>query len=228
MSQIVQIDYPMFATIAVGLFGLVGFMRGWWKEAITTGLLTMLLLLLKKPDTAAGLINSIDSIVVAAWNALRPILESAAVTTSAVAAEEPPVIDPKRYSIYVIILVLAVIASYFFSKIGLTQTLSAGARLLGGVLGVYNGYVVLTLLREFVIGRYLPGASDMAAAAAPPTTVSIEVTNLPQASLADAPTVYFLIAAGGIVFLVAVATAFRVGRQRPPLYGKEKKAGGQG
>jgi hypothetical protein len=226
MSQVVQIDYPMFATMAVGLFGLVGFMRGWWKEAITTGLLTLLLLLLKKPDVAAGLINSIDSIVVAAWNALRPILESTAGTVSAVAAEEPPVIDPKRYSIYVIILVLAVVASYFFSKIGLTQTLSAGARLLGGGLGVYNGYVVITLLREYVIGRYLPGAGEMAAAA-PPTAISIEVANLPQASLADAPTVYFLIAAGGMVFLVAVATAFRVGRQRPPLYGKEKRAGGQ-
>jgi hypothetical protein len=226
MSQVVQIDYPMFATMVVGLFGLVGFMRGWWKEAVTTGLLTLLLLLLKKPDIAAGLINSIDSIVVAAWNALRPILESTAGTVSAVAAEEPPVIDPKRYSIYVIILVLAVVASYFFSKIGLTQTLSAGARLLGGGLGVYNGYVVITLLREYVIGRYLPGAGEMAAAA-PPTAISIEVANLPQASLADAPTVYFLIAAGGMVFLVAVATAFRVGRQRPPLYGKEKRAGGQ-
>jgi hypothetical protein len=227
MSQVVQIDYTMFAYMAVGLFGLVGFMRGWWKEAVTTGLLTLLLLLLKKPDTAASLINSIDGIVVAAWNALRPILQSAAVTASDVAVEEPPVIDPKRYSIYVIILVLAVTASYFFSKIGLTQTLSAGARLLGGVLGVYNGYVVLTLLREFVIGRYLPGAADMAVAAAPPTAISIEVTNLPQASLADAPTVYFFIAAGGMVFLVAVATAFRFGRQRPPLHGREKKADGQ-
>jgi hypothetical protein len=225
MNEPLQIDYTLISYMVIGIFGLVGVMRGWWKEAITTGLLTLLMLLLKQPESAAKLVDSIDKIVMAAWSAIQQARASSDMIAAALPAEDPPVIDPKRYSVYIIILVLAIIASYFFSRVGLAQSMSAAARLIGGVLGVYNGVVVLTLVREFMIGRFLPGAgeADMSAAAVAPTSVSVEVMNLPATSIADAPTVYYLIAAGILVFLVAIVTSVRLGRQQPPLYSPAKE-----
>jgi hypothetical protein len=228
MSQPIQIDYTLISYMVIAIFGLVGFMRGWWKEAITSGLLALLLVLLKKPETAAKLVDYIDKIVVFVWGAMQNVRTSSDMMAAALPTEEAPVVDPKRYSIYVIILVAAIVASYFFSKIGLTQTMSAGARIIGAGLGIYNGTVVLTLMREFVIGRFLPGASEMSAAAVAPASVSLEVTSLPQTSYADAPVVYFLIAGGILVFVVAIFSSVRLGRQQPPLYsrGKDKRGNG--
>ena len=225
MSQPVQIDYTLISSMVIGIFGLVGFMRGWWKEAITTGLLALLLLLLRRPEDAAKLVDSIDRIVVAAWEAIQQMRAASGMIAAAMPAEEPPVLDPKRYSVYVIILVVAVVASYFLSRIGLTDTMSAAARLIGGLLGVYNGIVVLTLVREFMIGRFLPGAGDMSAAAAAPTSVAVEVMNLPETSFAEAPVVWFLIGGGCLVFLAAIITSVRLGRQRPPVYAGEPVGG---
>jgi hypothetical protein len=225
MNQLVQLDYVLISYIVIAIFGLVGFMRGWWKEAFTTGLLALLLLLLKQPDAAAGIVDFIDRMVVSGWDAVQQVRQTSDMLAAAVPVEEPPVIDPKNHSIYIIILVVAVIASYFFSKIGLTESMSAGARIIGGVLGVYNGYIVLTLVREFLIGRFLPGGADMAAAtaASPPTSVQMEVTNLPQSSMADAPFVYYWVAAGCLAMLVALITAMRFGRTPPWGYAKKQK-----
>lgn len=226
MTQLVQLDYTVVTYIVIAVFGLVGFMRGWWKEAVTTGLLALLLLLLKQPDAATGIVDFIDRLVVSGWEAIQTLRQSSDMIAAAMPVEEPPVIDPKNRSIYIIILVAAVIASYFFSKIGLTESMSAAARIIGGVLGVYNGYVVLTLVREFLIGRFLPGAGDMAAAAVAPTSVQVEVTNLPQSSMADAPYVYYWVAVGCLAFLVALITAVKLGRQQPWGYSSGKRKDG--
>jgi uncharacterized membrane protein required for colicin V production len=227
MNQPVQLDYTLVTYIVVAIFGLVGFMRGWWKEAFTTGLLALLLLLLKQPDAAAGIVDFIDRMVVSGWNAIQTVRQSSDMIAAAMPVEEPPVIDPKDRSIYIIILVVAIVASYFFSKIGMTESMSAAARIIGGVLGVYNGYVVLTLVREFLIGRFLPGGADMAAAAAvAPTSVQLEVTNLPQSSMADAPYVYYWVAAGCLALLVALITAVKFGRQQPWGYSSGGKRDG--
>lgn len=226
MNQLVQLDYTLVTYIVIAIFGLVGFMRGWWKEALTTGLLALLLLLLKQPDAASGIVDFIDRMVVSGWDAIQTVRQSSDMIAAAVPVEEPPVIDPKSHSVYIIILVVAVVASYFFSKVGLTESMSAAARIIGGVLGVYNGYVVLTLVREFLIGRFLPGGGDMAAAAVAPTSVQIEVTNLPQSSMADAPYVYYWVAAGCLALLVALLTAIKFGRQQPWGYTSGNKRDG--
>lgn len=218
MSQSLQIDYTLVTYIVIGIFALVGFMRGWWKEAVTTGLLTLLVLVVKRPEAAATVFDFIDKLVVTIWQALQRLRETSDLVASALPAEEPPVIDGKRQSIYIIILIAAVVASYFFSKIGLTQTMSAGARLIGALLGAYNGYIVLNLLDWFMRGR-LPGVGEVTAAGAPPSEVTLTVKNLPATSTLEQDGVVLLILAGGfLVFLVALATSISFARRQPPLY----------
>ncbi|PWH18905.1 MAG: hypothetical protein DDG58_05795 [Ardenticatenia bacterium] len=222
MSQSLQIDYTLVTYIVIGIFALVGFMRGWWKEAVTTGLLTMLILVVKRPEAAAGVFDFIDKLVMTIWQALQRVRETSDLVASALPAEEPPVIDAKRQSIYIIILVAAVVASYFFSKIGLTQTMSAGARLIGALLGAYNGYIVLNLLDWLMRGR-LPGAEEVTAAGVPPSEVTLTVTNLPTTRTLEQDGVVLLLLAGGfLVFLLAVVTSIRFGRREPPLYHKAR------
>jgi hypothetical protein len=227
MTNIVQVDYNVLAYMIVGVFGLVGFFRGWWKEAITAGLLTLLLVMLTVPAVATVIVNALNTVVDTVWNFIQSIRQSSPAVASVAQVGAPPDVNPQRYWVYVIMLVVLVLASYFIGKIGLTQGLSAGSRLLGAIVGFYNGFIAVSLLREFVIGRYLPGASAAAASATPPSTVSVQVMNLPQASATDYPTVFILIAVGFLLFIIALITGFNIqgvkfSRKAPPLH-KGKK-----
>jgi hypothetical protein len=219
----IQVDYNVLAYMVVGVFGLVGFFRGWWKEAVTAGLLTLLLVMLTVPDVATLIVNALNTAVDTVWSFIQSLRQSSPAVASVAQVGTPPDVTPQNYWVYVFILVGLVIASYFLGKIGLTQGLSAGSRLLGGIVGFYNGFVSVSLLREFVIGRYLPGASAAAATATPPSTASVQVFNLPQTSLTDHPTVFILIAVGFLLFIIALITGFNVqgvklSRKAPPLH----------
>jgi uncharacterized membrane protein required for colicin V production len=227
MTDIVQVDYNVLAYMIVGVFGLVGFFRGWWKEAITAGLITLLLVMLMVPSLATVIVGALNTVVDTVWNFIQSLRQSSPAVASVAQAGPPPDVDPQRYWVYVFILVALVLASYFIGRIGLTEGMSAGSRLLGGVVGFYNGFIAVSLLREFVIGRYLPGASAAAASATPPSSVSVQVMNMPQASATDTPTIYILIAVGFLLFIIALITGFNVqgvklSRKAPPLH-KGKK-----
>jgi hypothetical protein len=209
MTNLIEIDYQALVYMIVGAFGLVGFFRGWWKEAITTGLLTLLLVMLKVPSIATRIVEIMDTIVNAIWNFIQTLRGSSSFVASTVQVGAPPDVNPQRYWIYVITLVVLVIASYFIGKTGLTQNATAGGRLLGAIFGFYNGFVTVSLVREFVIGRFLPGASAAAATATPPSTVSIQVVNMPQTTITDTPTIYVLILVGLLLFIIAIAAAWK-------------------
>jgi len=226
----IQVDYNVLTYMVVGVFGLVGFFRGWWKEAVTAGLLTLLLVMLTVPDVATVIVNALNTAVNTVWAFIQSIRQSSPAVASVAQVGAPPSVTPQNYWVYVFILVGLVIASYFLGKIGLTQGLSAGSRLLGALVGFYNGFVAVSLLREFVLGRYLPGASAAAANATPPSTASVQIFNLPQASATDHPTVFILIAVGFLLFIIALITGFNVqgvklSRKNVPLHkGKPKPA----
>jgi uncharacterized membrane protein required for colicin V production len=225
MTDLIEIDYQALVYMIIGAFGLVGFFRGWWKEAITTGLLTLLLLMLKVPSIATRIVQIMDTIVNTIWNFIQSLRESSSFVASTVQVGPPPDVNPQRYWVYVITLVVLVIVSYFIGKTGLTQNVAAGGRLLGAILGFYNGFVVISLVREFVIGRFLPGAAAAAATATPPSTLSIQVVNMPQTSIADTPTIYLLIGVGLLLFIIAIGAAWKfewakISRKPLPLYRK--------
>jgi hypothetical protein len=233
MTGIVQVDYNVLLYMVVGVFGLVGFFRGWWKEAVTSGLLTLLLVMLTVPDVATVIVNALNTAVDTVWAFIQSIQKSSPAVASVAQVGTPPDVTPQNYWVYVFILVGLVLASYFLGKVGLTQGLSAGSRLLGGIVGFYNGFIAVSLLREFVLGRYLPGASAAAASATPPSTVSVQVMHLPQASATDHPAVFILIAVGFLLFIIALITGFnvqgvKVSRKNVPLHkGKPKPAQAQ-
>ena len=205
----VTIDAQTFLLMVVGIFGLVGFLRGWWKEAITTGLLILLLWLLTQPDlaeTIIGFINEIIKLIATFFTAgsLQPTeIASAAGTV------EAPTIDPSQFKPYIFILIILIILSYFTGNAALNGVaLTPLARIFGGILGLINGFIIISLVREYILRRFLP-LSGVSATAAVPETLTVTVTDVPQTSIMDGFTPWVFIIAGGFVLLLALGTRYK-------------------
>ena len=229
MSSFVQVDFVVLLYMVAGVFGLVGFFRGWWKEAITAGLLSALVILLQRPEAAGTVINSLNTLVTNIWsNVILPVTQGSGAIASQVDAG--PILSEQNHSTYVVILIVFILASYFVGKIGLTDRVTAGGRVLGGVLGFYNGFVIITLVRDMLLGDLFPGAADMLASstAAQPETLAIQLNNVPQTSVIGGPWSLAFIAAGLVLLTLALTTGFRtenhmLARRTPPMYGAGTK-----
>jgi hypothetical protein len=221
MSGIVTIDFQTFILMVVGIFGLVGFLRGWWKEALTTGLLVLLLWLLTKPTLAASIIDFINQIIRLIVTFFTAGSLQPTEIASAAGTVEAPTINPSQFQPYIIILIILIIFSYFTGNVALGDVaLTPIARIFGGILGLVNGFIIVSLIREYMLGRFLP-ESGVSAAAAVPASLSVTVSNVPQTSIMDGITPWFFILAGAFILLLALGTRYkytsgRLSRQ-PPL-----------
>ena len=208
MDGSVIIDFQSFILMVIGIFGLVGFMRGWWKEAITTGLLVLLLFLLRRPELADGIfdfINRLIKLIATFFQARSLELNEIAAAAGTVDA---PNIDPSAFQVYLVLLVALIVISYFAGNASLAdKTITPIARLFGGVLGLVNGFIILSLAREYILRRFLPG-SGISAASAVPDQVTITISNVPQSSIMDGFTAWAVIIAGVLVVVLAFGTRY--------------------
>jgi hypothetical protein len=214
---IVDIDFTVLMYVIIGLFALSGFLRGWWREGLTTVVLVFLVIFLTQPDLANQIIEFINSILTLISVTLQTGGSLDPVELSAAAAEPPLLeIDPTDRSVYIIILVFMVLLSYFVGKITLGGLeISFGARILGGILGAINGFIIANLFKEFVVGRFFP-ETGLTAQSVAPDQVSIAVSNVPPENLfTGAP--LLLIIGVGLVMLVLLLTnrVSRTGLQTP-------------
>lgn len=211
----INIDFEVFFYMVVGLFGLVGFMRGWWKEAITTGLLVFLLLLLERPDLAVIIIDGI--------NGLLEWVRGTDVFSATGAVDPPPDIDPSTSQFYIVTLIVLIVVSYFLGRAGIGDTtISSGGRLFGGILGLTNGFIALSLTREYIVRRFLPD-SGISAATALPTEITFTVSNIPRTTITEGTTAWVVIIAGAIVLFGALGTRYKLNKGKvsklvPPGY----------
>ncbi len=218
MNGVLNIDFNVVFYMVVGLFGLAGFMRGWWKEAITTGLLAFLLIMLENPELAQQIIDAVNNVL----NQLRGN------STFAAAGVTPGLIPANQQQVYVVVLVLLVVLSYFIGNASLSSALTTGGRIFGGVLGFTNGFIVLSLFKEYVLGRFLPGGlatelgtASVAGAAAVPESLTVTIANVPRTSITDGFSIWVFIIGGAFLFLFALTSrvAIENGKitKRPPL-----------
>ena len=69
------IDWTVLTYVIVGIFVLVGFSSGWWKEAIVAFFLGVLVFLLQNPDIAESVINGINQVFATVWGYLPSFLK---------------------------------------------------------------------------------------------------------------------------------------------------------
>ncbi len=223
MNNTLNIDYNVVFYMVVGLFGLAGFLRGWWKEAITTGLLSLLLIMLEKPELAQQIIDSINKL-------LDSFRNSSAFSAAGSLAPGGDIPANQRET-YIIVLIVLIVVSYFIGNMTLNNDLTTGGRIFGGVLGFTNGFIVLSLFKEYILGRFLPGglatelgtasAASIATAASVPDNLTLSITNVPKASITDGFAIWIFIVGGVLLLLFALSSRVQFERgkitKRPPL-----------
>lgn len=211
-----QIDWMTLSYLVIGFFAVLGFFRGWWKEAVTAFLLALLVLLLQQPEWAQWIIDWLNKGIAAILSFLADLI---GFTTTPDAVFQ---LDTSRSSTWLGILFLtlglsALIARFFLP--GTTShapskyyTVTLIGRVLGVLMGGVNGFLVINLVREYLDGRNLPGNTSLqteiilqgGSSSAPPlSTLSIQAVNLPSATILDSY-IPWLIIGGGFLILLAI------------------------
>ncbi len=226
-----QLNWTVITYFVVAIFALNGYFRGWWKEAVTTVFLAILVFLLSLPGVAELFISTINSVLQTIWSALPASLQTllndtlhlglGVNTTSAGLQLNPG--DPNTW--FLVMMVFLIIA-ILLGRIGLTRDLTkpglyyyptlAGS-ILGAAIGMLNGYLISNLVREYLDGRNLPGGTTLAStgqitfagggsAATAATSVGIQATDLPSFTILDSFLPWVIIGMG-LLILFAVFTS---------------------
>lgn len=205
--QPIEIDYNVILYMVMGLFALVGFFRGWLKEGLTTVALALLTVMLRYPDVAKAIFKYINNLIKLIWafveagGSLEKVRQMAEVS--------PPFqLDPENTQVYIGFLLLLVIASYILGKVSFKEEMTALSRLAGGVLGLFNGFMAISLAREYIMGFFL--RPETITAQAIPERFSIEVKGMPTQSILQGYFPIVVIAIGVIVLLLIIGSIFRI------------------
>lgn len=229
-----ELNWTVVTYIVVGLFVLNGFYRGWWKEAITTGLLVILVFLLQQPGVAEAFINIINNLLAAIWEllpeSLRLFLANILESGLGIRTAGGPIqADASQPGTWLLLLVIFVGLAVLFSRLSLPDygnragyAVTPMGGILGGLVGGLNGFIIINLVREYLDGRSLPaglggpsteiaqsfgGQPIVGMAASGP---SIQATELPNLTILDSFVPWVIIVLGFIILIIAIRNRVRL------------------
>jgi hypothetical protein len=110
-------------------------------------------------------------------------------------------LDPDSYRLYVVITVILLVVSYFVGESTFKGKVTPLSRLLGGVLGIFNGFVILTLIRQYMF-NYMSAQYEFYTAS---DQLSVTVTEMPTTSVFAGTGIIFvfIVLIGVIALLIA-------------------------
>jgi hypothetical protein len=198
----VGIDFEDVRLLVLVIFGCVGLMRGWYREGITSLAVVILALLVWQPAIAnqiVGLINQIIKLIIIFVKAGFSLDPNKLVAQS---IDPGQLLDPSNYQLHIIVMVVLLAASYLVGDATFKERMTPLGRLIGGILGVSNGYVILALVRQYMI-NYLRSRNQ--AFVAGTTDLSMQLQNVPSSSFFGGYGVIFVfvLLIGVIALLVA-------------------------
>lgn len=214
-----EIDWTVLTYLVVGISVLVGFSSGWWKEAIITFFLGLLVFLLQNPEFAQTLVDSINSLLALVPDSIITFFENV------LGREINLQIDASAPSTWLLILFGGILIAIQLGRFGLPANyyLTPIGSIFGALLGGVNGFIILNLVREYLDGRSLPGGSDIATPAVAGITMagessfgpaasslSIQATNLPRFTILDSLVPWIIVGIGLLILLVALTGSITV------------------
>jgi uncharacterized membrane protein required for colicin V production len=193
------IEYSEVLILVVLIFAVVGMMRGWYREGITSLFVAFLAVLVWQPDIAAGIINWINDLIKYIINFITSgfSFDSAKLAVQQSSANTP--LDPSSYELWIIITVIMVLVSYLIGEATFKGKVTPLSRIVGGFLGAANGYVLVSLAKEYLFKTAVAQGQVSAQSTGP---VSIQLTNVPTASLQGAGIVFVLVIVIAVVGLL--------------------------
>jgi hypothetical protein len=178
----VVIPYDTILLLVMGLFMFVGATRGAFREAITTVGLVVLLAILLRPELAqviVGYLSRLLRLIIAFFRSGFSVNPETLLGTYG--QVKVPFTGENPYPVLILALVVFVFLSYG-SRGG--KDVTAFSRIVGGLLGLFNGFLVVTLFKDYVV-KYITqrNPAEVAALGAPPAEVSVALSRLPTAGL---------------------------------------------
>lgn len=200
-----EIPYDQLMLLIMGLFMFVGATRGIHREVITTIGLVVLSALLVEPALAApiiGYLSNMVKLIVAFF--LSHFSVNPQVLLETYAKVKVPFSGENPYAFLIFALVAFVLLSYASRG---NKDVTAFSRIVGGLLGLFNGFLVISLFKEYVIG-YIRARDPSVAALGAPSQVSVSLKGLPFSGLLSGSTwqivIVILGALAGLLFLSSV------------------------
>lgn len=189
------IEYNEVLTLVLIIFGIVGMMRGWYREGVTALFVAFLAILVWRPEIGEGLINWINSFIQFILAFFRAGLTFNTARLSAEAQAVQPLLDPNSYRLWIVITVMLIGVSYAVGEATFAGSVSALGRLLGGLIGTANGFVLFSLAKQFLANYW----SSQGRIVAQSGEVAIQMTNVPTDSFVSGYGIVFV-----LVLLIAV------------------------
>ncbi len=174
------IPYDQVLLLVMALFMFIGATRGWYREFISTAVLVSLTVFLLRPELATPVVRYIAGFLRIAVAFLRSGFSlDLGRLADAVDQVKLPFDVSNPYMLFIAALVIFVLLSYATAG---AKSVSALSRLLGGLLGLFNGFLVVSLFKEYVV-KYFQKSSPLLAASSSPPEVAVSVSGLPTGSL---------------------------------------------
>ncbi len=211
-----NIDWMLLTYLIIGFFAIVGFFRGWWKEAVTMLVLAGLVMLLRRPEWAQTVIDVVNTIIATIWELVVRVF-------SLTPTQGPFQLDATSAGTWILILILLLGLAALFSrlvlpgsntrKMGKFYTVNPMGRILGILMGALNGFLIISLVREYLDGRALPGntpseagvamAGTSSFGAASPT-LSVQAVNLPGFTILDSYIPWLIVGVGALLLFAVL------------------------
>ncbi|MCB9078970.1 MAG: hypothetical protein H6631_15305 [Anaerolineaceae bacterium] len=225
-----EINWTMLSYVVIAIFAIVGFYRGWWREAIIFVFLAVLIFLLLNPTIAQWIIEQVNAVIVFIWDLIPGAIKTTlgAWLDAAFAVNTgggPPQINPTDGATWIIILtvfmVMAILIGRGFLGANLAQT---GVRyaptclgsVFGGLLGALNGLIILNLIREYLDGRNLPGGAlptDISQASGnigvSASSFALRISDIPQFTILDSFIPWIFVGTGALLIIILLRNRVR-------------------
>jgi hypothetical protein len=192
----VPIKYDEVLTLVLVIFGMVGMMRGWYREGLTSFFVAFLAILVWRPEIGNGIIDWINGFLRFVIGFFKAGLTFNTAKLSTATAGVSNVLEPTSYQLWIIITVVLIGISYAVGEATFDGPTSALGRLLGGVLGAANGFVIFNLVKEFLARDWGVRTGISASSAG---EVAIQMTNVPAGSFVSGYGIVFV-----LILLIAV------------------------
>jgi hypothetical protein len=248
----VTVNWTAIVLLVMALFALAGFFKGWWREAIVTIFLSILVVFLQVPVVAQFFIDSINAVMAFIWGILPDsVINFLETTFSLGTAGLPPQIDAGSPQTWIIMLIVFIGLAVLVGRLGLPGSarnsgkyngyvVTWGGRLFGALLGAINAWLIVSLVRAYVDGSNLPGGGNStiamsSTASTPANAVMLQATNVPSASIVDSFLPWLFAGLGVLVLIIALKSRYGIKETKgfrkmvykaPPGYQKAKVSSG--
>lgn len=191
----IPIEYSEVLTLVLIIFAIVGMMRGWYREGVTALFVALLAILVWRPEIGEAIIDWVNNFLRFILAFFRAGLTFNTTRLTAEAAATRDLLDPSSYRLWIVITVMLVGISYAVGEATFNGKMAPLGRLLGGIIGAANGFVLVSLAKQYLANYWASQGRVMAQSG----QVAIQMTNVPATSFINGFGIVFI-----LIILIAV------------------------